>query len=213
MTDNSNADGFVRPRILLAEDNILLLQALKTLLADFFDIVCTASDGPEAVAAAIRTRPEAVVLDIGLPLLNGIDAVHQLQKAAPDIKCILLTQYSSRAYVTGAFRAGAFGYVLKQSASSELKSALETVLRGEYFVSAALGGVPGFGEPAVKLTPRQHEILQQLANGKNAKEIAVAGGVSLKTIEFHISTMMDDLGLGTPDEVTRYALQHAKPDL
>ncbi len=206
----------VRPKVLLADDNNILLQGLKSLLVESFDIACTASDGREAVAAALRAKPDIAVLDVGLPSLNGIEAAQQIHRAAPEMKIVLLTQYSDRAYVTAAFRAGASGYVLKQSATSELKAALFAALQGQYFVSAALGDVKGFSIPKENeagerggspLTIREREILQMLAEGKDAKTIATALGISLKTVEFHISNMMDNLGLFTDDDLTLYAVQ------
>jgi DNA-binding NarL/FixJ family response regulator len=204
--------------LLLADDHAILLDGVRKLLEAEYDIVGIAADGRQLVASTLELSPDAVLLDIGMPLLNGIEAARQIQRSAPHVKVVFLTQQSHKSYVQEAFRAGAFGYVLKQSAASELAAALREVLNGRYYVTPLVGGKelidsldantnPSelFGE---SLTPRQREVLQLVAEGKAAKEIAAIVGISVKTVEFHKAAIMEELGLRTTAELTRYALQH-----
>jgi DNA-binding NarL/FixJ family response regulator len=207
-----------RPRLLLADDHAILLDGVRKLLESEYEVIGSAADGRELVAAALKLSPDAVLLDIGMPLLNGIEAARQIQRSAPNVKVLFLTQQSHKSYVQEAFRAGAVGYVLKQSAATELLQALREVFEGRYYVTplVASGGVADrldintnpselFGE---SLTPRQREVLQLVAEGKAAKEIATIVGISVKTVEFHKAAIMEELGLRTTAELTRYALQH-----
>jgi DNA-binding NarL/FixJ family response regulator len=153
-----------------------------------------------------------------MPLLNGMEAARQIHASAPNVKVVFLTQQSHRTYVEEAFRAGASGYILKQSAASELVSALHEVLSGRYYVTPAVAGADiaaqlnGVANPAdlfgSRLTPRQREVLQLVAEGKAAKEIAGIIGISVKTVEFHKAAIMEELGLRTTAELTRYAMEH-----
>jgi DNA-binding NarL/FixJ family response regulator len=203
---------------LLADDHAILLDGVRKLLESEYDIVGSAADGRELVASALRLSPDAVLLDIGMPLLNGIEAARQIQRSAPHVKVIFLTQQSHKSYVQEAFRAGAVGYVLKQSAATELTTALREVLQGRYYVTPLVAGdeliarMDRSTNPSEwfggALTPRQREVLQLVAEGKTAKEIASVIGISVKTVEFHKAAIMEELGLRTTAELTRYALQH-----
>jgi DNA-binding NarL/FixJ family response regulator len=207
-----------RARLLLADDHAILLDGVRKLLESEYDIVGSAADGRELVASALRLSPDAVLLDIGMPLLNGIEAARQIQRSAPHVKVIFLTQQSQKSYVQEAFRAGAVGYVLKQSAAAELAAALRAVLDGGYYVTPLVAGEEVCARMDVHtnpselfggcLTPRQREVLQLVAEGKAAKEIAGIVGISVKTVEFHKAAIMEELGLRTTAELTRYALQH-----
>jgi DNA-binding NarL/FixJ family response regulator len=203
---------------MMADDHAILLEGVRRLLEPEFDIVGTASDGRQLVESTLQLQPEIALLDIGMPLLNGIEAARKIHASAPAVKVVFLTQQSHRTYVQEAFRAGASGYILKQSAASELVSALHEVLSGRYYVTPAIAGgdiasqLNGDTNPAdlfgSGLTPRQREVLQLVAEGKAAKEIAGIVGISVKTVEFHKAAIMEELGLRTTAELTRYAIEH-----
>lgn len=205
-----------RPRVLLADDHPLFLMALQELLEKDCEVVGTVSDGRALLEAASRLKPEVIVLDIGLPGLNGIDAARQIKKAQPEIKVLFLTMHANPAYLKDALAAGASGYVLKTSAREELVSALRDVIKNRIHVS------PGFGEEIVEqferyprsftgsesvLTARQREILQLVAEGQTAKEIANTLNISMQTVAFHKYQIMNKLGLRTTAELTKYAIQ------
>jgi DNA-binding NarL/FixJ family response regulator len=205
-----------RPRILLADDHPLFLAALRSLLDAESEVVGAVSDGRSLVEAASRLKPEVIVLDIGLPLLNGIDAARQIKKEQPETKILFLTMHANLAYLKNALAAGASGYLLKTSAREELLGAVQDVIRNRIHVS------PGFGEEIVEqyerhprsfagsqsvLTARQRETLQLVAEGRTAKEIASTLNVSLQTVAFHKHQIMSKLGLRTTAELTKYAIQ------
>ena len=205
-----------RPRILLADDHPLFLVGLQALLQTECDVVGVVSDGRALVEAAMRLLPEVIVLDIGLPLLNGIEAARQIKKAQPETKLLFLTMHANPAYLKDALAAGASGYVLKTSAREDLLTAVRDVTRNRIHVS------PGFGEEIVEqferhprsfagseslLTPRQREILQLVAEGRHSKEIAGILNVSIQTVAFHKNQIMNKLGLRTTAELTKYAIQ------
>ncbi len=206
-----------RPRLLLADDHTLVLEGLRKLLEPVFELVETVEDGRALLRAAQKLRPDVILLDISMPLLNGIDAARQLRKTLPDCKLIFLTMHADPAYVTEAFRAGAAGYLLKRSAASELVNAIHEVMRGRYYVTPLVAkemltsvlSPPAEGcQPPAGLSTRQREVLQLVAEGHTAKEIAGLLNVSAKTVEFHKSRLMQRLGLRTTAELTRYAIQH-----
>lgn len=205
-------------RIVLAEDDALMLNAIRKLLDGDFEIVGTAGDGSELVQQVMALQPDIVVLDISMPRLNGIEAARQIRENSPDAKIVFLTQYADRPYIEEAFRMGASAYVVKQRAASELRNALIQALKGCYFVSATAMDPeiaarfdpkrnPGelFGRG---LKPRQREILRFMAAGKSTKEIAAVLGISQRTVEFYREEIMDDLGISTAAELTRYAAEH-----
>jgi DNA-binding NarL/FixJ family response regulator len=204
-------------RLMLADDHALMLEGLTRLLAGEFEIVGTAADGRTLVAEAERLRPDVIVLDIGMPELNGIEAARQLTKLLPSAKIVFITQQLDPAYVHAAFTAGARAYVAKQSATKELVEAIHEALHGRYYVT------PMVGEKAAQLalldphknpseifgaalTPRQREVLQLVAEGKTTKQISATLNISPKTVEFHRNSLMDELGVRTTAELTRYAI-------
>lgn len=207
----------MRKRLLLGDDHALMLEGLTRLLAGEFDVVGTAMDGRHLVSEAERLQPDAVVVDIGMPELNGIEAARQLARSVPTAKVVMITQQLDPAYVHAAFTAGARGYVAKQSASTELVEAIHCALRGHYFVTPLVGKSAAelvamnpsknpselFGST---LTARQREVLQLVAEGKSTKEISAALHISPKTVEFHRNSLMDELGVRTTAELTRYAV-------
>lgn len=204
-------------RLLLADDHGLMLEGLTRLLAGEFEIVGTAVDGRTLVAEAERLRPDVVVLDIGMPELNGIEAARRVNKSLPACKIVFVTQQLDPAYVHAAFTAGCKAYVAKQSASKELVEAIRKALRGHYYVTplvgekaAELAALDPSKNPSEffgsALTPRQREVLQLVAEGKTTKEISAALHISPKTVEFHRNSLMDELGMRTTAELTRYAI-------
>lgn len=205
-----------RPRVLLADDHAVLLDGLKKLLEERYELVGTAANGKALVAAARRLRPDIVVLDISMPRLNGIDAARQIREAIPAAKLLFLTVHADTAYVEEAFRAGALGYVLKHAAARELFVALRKVFRGRAYVSPMLGKhlLPSLLKPAKRQGPaprlgvRQQEVLQLVADGRQNKEIAAVLGISIKTVEYHKSRIMSRLDIRSAAGLTRYAIQH-----
>lgn len=205
-----------RPRLLLADDHTLVLEGLRKLLEPHFELVDSVEDGRALMRRAQQLKPDVILLDISMPLLNGIDAARQLRKSLPHTRIIFLTMHAEPDYVTEAFRAGASGYLLKRSAASELVNAVHEVLKGRYYVTPLVARQvlksvlepPGKrGAPPVELTSRQREILQLVAEGHTSKEIASLLNVSLKTVEYHKSRLMERLGLRTTAELVRHAIR------
>jgi DNA-binding NarL/FixJ family response regulator len=206
-----------KPRLLLADDHELLLDGLRRLLEPEFDLIGVVADGRAAVATYEQLRPDALLLDIGMPGLNGIEACRQVKRAFPDARVIFVTMQTDRVYVEEAFRAGASGYVVKQAAAGELLDAIKTVLRGRRYLSPRIASrmeAEPFDSTADspssfggRLTPRQREVLQLVAEGKSMKEIARILDISVRTVEFHKNGLIQQLGLRTVAELTRYALE------
>ena len=169
------------------------------------------------LAAAEELQPDLIIADISMPLLNGIDAVRQIRRTNADVKVVFLTMHPDAIYAASAFEAGALGYVLKHSASSELITAIHSALRGKPYVTPLLAAElmqfekdrtdQGSDGPS-NLTPRQREVLQLFAEGHSAKETASILDISARTVEFHKYRMMDALGLKTVAELIRYAIKH-----
>lgn len=207
-------------RVLLADDHVLVAEGIQRLLEPEFELVGSVPDGRSLVSAANKLQPDIAVVDISLPLLNGLDASRQIKKANPDIKIIILTMHSESNFVTEAFRVGVSGYVLKQSVASELVQAIREVRKGRTYVSPMVAqglvdeavnptSTPSTSETngfARSLSSRQREVLQLVAEGKATKEIASILNVSIKTIEFHKTRIMKELQLHTAAELTKYAI-------
>ncbi len=207
----------LRPRVLLADDHRMVAEGLKRLLSPEFDLVDVVEDGRALVAAAKKLRPDVIVADITMPHLNGIDALAQLKKDHPGVKVVFLTMHQDVAYACRALETGASGYVLKHSAPAELITAIRAALSGKTYLTPALAGEvfrvmqqgpTAVSDPAASLTPRQREILQLLAEGRSAKEIADALAISSRTVEFHKYQMMEALGLHTNAELVHFAIRH-----
>jgi DNA-binding NarL/FixJ family response regulator len=204
-------------RVLLADDHVLVAEGIQKLLEPEFELVGIVADGRSLVAAAAKLQPDIAVVDISLPLLNGLDASQHVKKTNPNIKIIILTMHSEPNFVTQAFRVGVSGYVLKQSVGSELVQAIREVMKGRTFVSPMVtqslvdqavnpsgsGDANGFAQT---LSSRQREVLQLVAEGKATKEIASILNVSIKTVEFHKTRIMKELRLRTAAELTKYAI-------
>lgn len=206
-----------RARVLLADDHRMVAEALKGLLAEEFDLVGVVEDGHAMVKAAATLRPDVVVADITMPHLNGIDALAQLKHIVPDVRVVFLTMHHDVAYARRALAAGAFGFVLKHSAPAELLLAVQAALQGRTFITPALAGevlesvkrAPGgTGDPVAALTLRQREILQLLAEGRSAKQIAATLGISHRTVEFHKYQLMENLGIKGNAELIHFAIKH-----
>ena len=203
-----------RPRILIADDHKLVVEGLRKLLEKEFEVVGTVDDGRALLAAAERLKPAVILVDVSMPLLNGIDACARLRVLLPSSRVVVLTMHADRSYAAEAFKAGAAGYVLKGSATSELVRAIQTVLRGQRYVARALPAsilagarLAGEARPG-HITARQREVLQLVAEGRGAKQIAALLRISVKTVEFHKARLMDQLDLRSTAELTRYAVQH-----
>jgi DNA-binding NarL/FixJ family response regulator len=204
-----------RPRVLLADDHRIVVEGLRGLLEPEFELVGIVEDGRAMLEAAEKLQPDVIVADISMPLLNGIDAVRRIRKSGRDIKVVFLTMHPDVAYAASAFDAGALGYVLKHSAPSELITAIHSALKGKTYVTPLLAGdLAQFHkaganekhEERFHLTPRQREVVQMLAEGRSARDIAVALQISPRTVEFHKYRMMEDLGIKTVAELIRYAV-------
>jgi len=211
-----------RPRVLLADDHTLVLEGLRRLLEDRCELVGMVEDGRALVEAAPKLSPDIVLLDISMPLLNGLDAARRLRTLVPDTRIIFLTMHADPTYASEAFDAGAAGYLLKRSAASELNVAIATVLAGRKYLTplitsdALRASVPrSVAVPPTlgRLTPRQREVLQLVAEGHTAKDIAARLGISVKTVEFHKAGIMDRLGVRTASELTKYAVAHGVTEL
>jgi DNA-binding NarL/FixJ family response regulator len=207
----------MRARVMLADDHLLVAEALKSLLADEFELVGVVQDGLEMVRAAEALHPDVIVADITMPHLNGIDALAQLRKAAPATRVVFLTMHSDVAYARRALEAGALGFVLKHSAPAELILAVKAALSGRTFITPTLAGdvlesmrhePARMPDPVGALTPRQREILQLLAEGCSAKQIAGRLDISHRTVEFHKYQMMESLRIRTNAELVHFAVKH-----
>ncbi len=205
-----------RARVLLADDHRLLLQAFEKLLQPDFEVVGTVSDGRALIAAARELKPDVIVLDISMPLLNGMVAAERLKKMMPEVKLIFLTVNEDAGFASEAMRIGASGYLLKSSAASELFHAIEVALEGRTYVtplimqdmvtSLANGRQPN--EASAKLTTRQREVLQLLAEGHTMKEVGNILGLSPRTIAFHKYRIMEKLNLKTNADLFQFAIKH-----
>ena len=201
-------------RILLADDHLVVRQGLCTLLErQGFDIVGEAADGREATRMAQTLRPDVAILDLAMPLLNGLDATREIARASPRTKVILLTVHTTDQYVLQALQAGVRGYVLKTQSTAGLVRAIQEVMRGarylspgisETVVQASLGKTDLVSDP---LTAREREVLQLIAEGKTTKEIAALLGVSPKTIESHRTRLMERLDIHQTAGLVRYAIR------
>jgi DNA-binding NarL/FixJ family response regulator len=203
-------------RVLLADDHQIFLEGLKGLLEPEFDLVGTVEDGRTLVKEAQRLRPDVIVTDISMPLLNGIEAVRQIKKSDHQIKVIFLTMHPDMSFASLAFEVGASGYVIKNSASHELITAINQVMTGKTYVTPEIAGEliqtymkaePGQKLFNQKLTNRQKEILQLIAEGHSTKEIADILHISVRTVERHKYNMMQGLKLKTTADLVKYAIK------
>ena len=201
-----------RPRILLADDHVMLLEAFTALLAPEFDVAGTATDGRMLVEAFARLHPDIVVLDIAMPLLNGLDAGRQLRAQRKSVKLIYLTMNPDPYLAGEALRLGASGYVLKSSAAHELLQAIREALRGRSYITPliardAVGSLIGPRADPPDLTMRQREVLQLLAEGRSMKEVGAILDLTPRTVAFHKYRMMEQLRLKTSAELVQFAVK------
>lgn len=203
-------------RVLLADDHRIFLEGLKGLLEPEFDLVGTVEDGRALVKEAERLCPDVIVADISMPLLNGIEAVRQIKKSDHRIKVVFLTMHPDVSFAALAFEVGASGYVIKRSASRELVTAINDAMMGKTYVTPEIAGEliqsykkaqPGENVFYQKLTGRQKEVLQLIAEGHSAKEIADILCISVRTVERHKYNMMQELKLKTTADLVKYAIK------
>jgi len=202
-------------RVLLADDHALLLGAFEKLLTPEFDIVGLVSDGRALVAAAEKLKPDVVVLDISMPILNGIEAARQIKKKLRSVKLVFLTMNEDADVAAEAFRAGASAYLLKRSAASELATAIREAVHGRSYVTTLIteglvGSLMNVDERNTPsgLTARQREILQLLAEGRSMKEVAAVLDITARTVAFHKYRMMEQLKVKSTAELIQYAVKH-----
>jgi len=201
--------------VLLADDHALILGAFEKLLAGECDIVGQVGDGRALVAAVETLNPDVVVLDISMPLLNGLEAGRQIKQKSRNVKLVYLTMNEDPDLAAEAFRAGASGYLLKSSAASELTTAIREVAQGRSYITPLVAG--GLVEalqhtsdrkPGDDLTPRQREVLQLLAEGRSMKEVAALLNLTPRTVAFHKYQMMEQLKVKSTAELIQYAVKH-----
>jgi DNA-binding NarL/FixJ family response regulator len=204
-----------RPRILLADDHVLVRGAFEKLLADECDIIGQVSDGRSLVAAAEKLKPDLIVLDIMMPVLNGLEAGRQIKQRLRNVKLVFVTMNEDADLAVEAFRSGASGYLLKRSAASELAAAIREVMQGRSYVTplvteGLVGSLLHGGEhkPADDLTSREREVLQLLAEGRSMKEVASILDVTPRTIAYHKYQMMERLKVKSTAELIQYAVKH-----
>ncbi len=204
------------PTVLLAEDHAIVAEGLAALLKDRFELVGTVNDGRALVAAADRLRPDVIVTDISMPLLNGLDAVRKIKAKLPKTKVVVLTMHGDPQLAVQAFRAGASAYLLKISSGEELGKAIDEALQGRVHLSSLISKdlitvlLEAKRDPAggkSQLTPRQREVLQLIAEGRTMKDIASIMNISQRTVETHKYAMMETLGVDTTAGLIQYALR------
>jgi len=210
-----------RLRILVGDDHALIREGIRGLLESHCEVVGTAENGKTLVNAALETKPDLVVLDVSMPILNGIDAACEIKKALPSTRLVFLSMHANPLYLRKAIEAGASAYVLKSGAAEELLTGIREAIQGRIYVS------PSFGQDVIRgvsnrraegartrmsLTSRQRQVLQMVAEGKQNKEIAQIAHLSVRTVEFHRSRLMTRLGARSAAELTRFAIQEGLID-
>jgi DNA-binding NarL/FixJ family response regulator len=201
---------------LLADDHRVVAEGLRSLLEPHFQVVGIVSDGREVVTASRTLDPDVIVLDVSMPSLNGVEAARQLRAANCRAKVVFLTMHREVTYAARALEAGASGFVLKHSAAAELVTAIQEALKGGTYITPQIAGelldsvrrgTPAGAEGLGELTPRQREVLQLVAEGRSAKEIASLLHISRRTAEFHKARLMETLGVQNTAELIQYALR------
>jgi DNA-binding NarL/FixJ family response regulator len=204
------------PRVILADDHKILVEAFRKLLEPHYEVVATVSDGRALLDAAGALKPDVILLDIGMPLLNGLEAARQLKTKLPAVKLIFLTMHEDPDLAVEAMRAGASGFLLKTSASSELLHAIQEALKGKTYITPQISkGMeksfirdPRGRQRPKSLTPRQCEVVQLLAEGKSMKEIADLLHVTPRTVAFHKYRTMEELALNSTAELIQFAIKN-----
>ncbi len=201
----------IRPRLLLADDHTIVLEGLRRLLEEQFELVGAVEDGRTLVAEARRLKPDVIVADISMPQLTGLEALQRIRHEDPSARVVFLSMHQNPAYARRALEAGAAGYVVKHAAPAELVLAIQAALRGGTFVSPSLAREVMAGpapDPDAALTARQREILALLAEGLSAKEVAARLSISARTVEFHKYQIMREHGLQSSAELVHFAIRH-----
>jgi DNA-binding NarL/FixJ family response regulator len=211
-----------RARVLLADDHRMVAEGLKRLLDEEFELAGIVDNGIAMLDAAKELRPDVIVADISMPVLNGIEALETLRQHGQTVPVVFLTMHNDVAYARRALEAGASGYLLKHAAPDELVLAVRAALQGQTFITPALAGTvlqslkqdpeAASGDPVASLTLRQREILRLLADGLSAKQIAARLGISARTVEFHKYRLMDALGARSGAELIHFAIKHGIAD-
>jgi DNA-binding NarL/FixJ family response regulator len=204
------------PRAILADDHTLVAEALCGLMALRFDVVATVADGHALISSATALKPDVIVVDVAMPLLNGLEACRQLKQKMPGVKFVFLTMNEDPELAVEAMKSGASGYVLKKSAASELIQAMEFALRGKSYITPQIArGMqesfirnPHGAGHARSLTARQREVVQLLAEGKSMKEVASVLNVTPRTVAFHKYRIMQDLGFKTNAALIQFAVKN-----
>lgn len=205
------------PRILIADDHGMVIDGLRRLLEPEYEVVAAVHDGRAVIGEMQRLNPDVAIIDISMPLLNGLECARQLREAGCHAKILILTMHPDATLAQEALAAGASGYLLKSAPGSELKEALHSVLMGRTYLSpevardetAVAGRMTSLHEESWgRLTPRQREVLQLLAEGKSHKEVAAVLNISIKTAEFHKYAIFETLGLKSNADLVRYAIRH-----
>jgi DNA-binding NarL/FixJ family response regulator len=210
----------MKPQVIVADDHRLVAEGVVKILEKKYDVAAISADGRSFIEAVEKIRPDLAIVDISLPLLNGLDACRHLNKSCPEVKIIILTMHAEQHYVNDAFRVGVGGYVLKTSVADELLFAVKEVLNGRTYISPVVAqglvnqALESMTEPQSRpktappltLSLRQREVLQLVAEGKSNKEIASAINVTVKTIEFHKARISKELGVHTTAELTKQAI-------
>jgi DNA-binding NarL/FixJ family response regulator len=214
-------------RILLADDHQIVRQGLKSLIQqnEGFEVIAEASDGRAAVQLAADLEPDVIVMDVGMPGLNGIEATRQIAAKEPDAKVVALSMHSDRRFMGEMLKAGAKGYLLKDAAFEELATAIRSVIADKIYLSPRIADVvvddyvrhageyAGHPSAFAKLTPREREVLQLMAEGRATKEIAMDLKVSIKTVETHRRQIMEKLNIYSVAELTKYAIREGLTSL
>ena len=202
--------GLVRLRVLLADDHHVVRQALKALLEQHgFDVVGDAADGRTAVELASALRPDVAVLDVAMPILNGVDAAKEIARASPSTRVILLTALNDAQFVSPALRAGVRGFVTKKQDIDDLERAIREVSQGGLYVSPGVSQavLDAVKDGAPRLSQRERQVVQLVAEGKSTKQIAELLTISVKTAEFHRGRIMEKLNIHDTAGLVRYAIR------
>jgi DNA-binding NarL/FixJ family response regulator len=204
-----------KPRVIIADDHTMLVEAFEKLLAPECDVVAKVADGRALLTAVNELKPDVVVLDLSMPLLNGLDAARQIKQTHPSVRLVFVTMNEDPDLAAQAFRIGGAAYLLKRSAGSELLTAIREAMRHRSYVTPLVTeGMLGSlmhaqSEPSTpQLTARQREVLQLLAEGKSMKEVASILNVAPRTVAFHKYRMMEQLKIKTNAELIQYAIRH-----
>jgi len=203
-------------RAIVADDHTLVAEALCGLVASHFDVVATVADGHALVASAINLKPDIIVVDIAMPLLNGLEACRQLKQRIPGTKFVFLTMNEDPELAVEAMKSGASAYLLKKSAAAELLQAMQSAIRGKTYVTPQVARAmeqsfirnPQGAGHSKSLTTRQREVVQLLAEGKSMKEAAWVLKVTPRTVAFHKYRIMEDLGFKTNADLIQFAVKN-----